>query len=132
MASVEHHIKKIEKDLHSEHLKSLCIDVVLSVNDQQQRLKREYFKFKNIEDSIKRNASKEDLLTALTYLSGESNRFLETKFQFIDDYGYSFILPIEEVEEAMKSGLFCHPDTGDVVENFKNKIYVVYKPHEQK
>lgn len=131
MASTEQHIKKIEEDIHSASLRKLCIEVVLSVKKQQKNLKREFFKFKNIEDHIKEKSNKEDLVTVLNYLSGESNRFLETKFQFIDDVGHSFIVPLEEIEDAMESGIFCHPETGREVNDFKSKIYIVYKPHEQ-
>lgn len=116
----------IERDIADPDQRQACIDIVDTLsNDDDERQKHTY-KFNQIFKKVKFRNTKESIFNALIYLSGSKNKFLNQHYQFIDDFGQLFDLDHEIVTEAIENNEFFHPETGEQVENFDQKIFLVY------
>jgi hypothetical protein len=67
------------------------------------------------------------MMGAIQYLCGDRTPLLEAKFELIDDYG-EFDLTNSDVSEARLSGKLVHPETGEIVTNIEDKIFMYFRP----
>lgn len=78
-----------------------------------------------------KNASlADDELTAqaIAYLSGDVVRALKMCFEFIDEENRIFHISPSDVRNAERFGEFFHPEKGEAVPDFQNKVYVYFMP----
>ncbi|KZK65706.1 hypothetical protein A1L58_06355 [Shewanella baltica] len=80
----------------------------------------------------KSDAQAKNVVVVIDYLSSERLKLLEMRFQF-QDSGASHLHQIDAIDviEAMSDGNFYHPITGELVEDFKQKIFAYFVPSEQ-
>lgn len=76
---------------------------------------------------ISGNYDNRELLTAVQYLCGERVHLLEAKFELIDDDEYVDI-PNSELNHARATGQLVHPETGELISNFEEKVYIYFQP----
>lgn len=69
-----------------------------------------------------------DVLIAIQYLSGDRTKLLDVEFELIDDNDDSFPLPNSEVKLAEETGKLIHPERGEPVNNYKDKVFMYFKP----
>ena len=69
-----------------------------------------------------------ELLKAIQYLCGERINLLEEKFELIENDDNIFALSNNEVGLAQATGKLFHPETGELVSNFKEKVFMYFKP----
>jgi hypothetical protein len=72
--------------------------------------------------------SDQDMLKAIQYLCGDHIGLLEAKFELIENDNDIFELSNDEVSLAEKTGELFHPETGELVSNFKEKVFMYFKP----
>ncbi len=53
---------------------------------------------------------------------------LDLKYEFIDGEDSCFQISDEIIKEAQKTGLFGHPETGDLVESYEEKVFMYFTP----
>jgi hypothetical protein len=70
----------------------------------------------------------EDILIAIQYLCGYRTHLLEIRFELIEDNEEIFDIPNEEIKRAEETGKLVHPETGEFVENYQNKVYMYFVP----
>ncbi|OEU52308.1 MAG: hypothetical protein BA861_07005 [Desulfobacterales bacterium S3730MH5] len=68
------------------------------------------------------------ILGAAQYLCGDRVRILDIRFELIDTDDQTFVLDNEDIREAEETGCLIHPETGDPVKNFKNKVFIFFEP----
>jgi len=68
------------------------------------------------------------LVKAVDLLSSNKVPMLEMRFQFIEnDHADAHKVSPEELHLALKSGRYYHPESGEVVEAFEEKIYPYFE-----
>ncbi|MEL7409478.1 MAG: hypothetical protein AAFN00_21455, partial [Cyanobacteria bacterium J06558_2] len=69
----------------------------------------------------------ENFLKAIQYLCGDRTHLLELKFELIDGEE-SYPISYYEYNEAQKTGELVHPETGELVSSFEDKVYMFFQP----
>lgn len=77
---------------------------------------------------VGQNYTNDDVLKAIQYLCGERMNLLEMNFEIIENDENIFMLSKEEVKIAQETGQLIHPETGKLVNNFKEKVFVYFQP----
>jgi hypothetical protein len=72
--------------------------------------------------------SNQDMLKAIQYLCGDYVSLLEANFELIENNNDVFELSNNEVSLAEATGKLFHPETGELVSNFKEKVFIYFKP----
>ena len=67
------------------------------------------------------------ILEAIQYLSGDRVRLLKTHFEFIDEDVCEEVSP-SQVSRACTTGTFYHPESGEAVEDFMDRIFMYFTP----
>lgn len=116
----------IQADLTEKDQAQACLDIIDSIFKDTPERRQHNYKFNQIYQRIKYRNSVDSTISALIYLSGSKTRFLRQSYQFIDDYGQLYDLEHSEVIEAVEDNEFYHPETGERVEEFDKKIFLVY------
>jgi len=119
--------KQIYEDWGSNPQSEICIAILgyllrVPTNNLQHIT---YGSFRKV---IGTNYSDNDLIQAIQYLCGDYINLLEAKFELIENDDNIFALSDDEVSLAQKTGMLIHPDTGEVVNNFKEKVFMYFKP----
>lgn len=117
-------IQRMQEDLNnSPELLKVCFAILNYVCSQpKQSLRHITF------GALSRAANlqnTQDVIPASRYLIGARVSLLSPKFEFIED---DFIedVPLEEVAEAKKAGIFYHPDRGVPVKDFESKFFMYF------
>jgi len=76
---------------------------------------------------INENYGDSELLTAVQYLCGERTHLLEAKFELIDNNDYIDI-PNSDLNHARATGQLVHPESGELISNFEEKVYIYFQP----
>jgi hypothetical protein len=53
---------------------------------------------------------------------------LDLKYEFIDDEESCYQTPIEIIKESHKTGFFGHPETGESVNAYEDKVFMYFTP----
>jgi hypothetical protein len=70
----------------------------------------------------------QNILMAIQYLCGDKTHLLEAKFELIDDEENYFDISNSELNKAHKTGQLLHPQTGELISNFKEKVFMYFQP----
>jgi hypothetical protein len=68
-----------------------------------------------------------EILMAVQYLCGDRTHLLEAKFELIDNDNYIDI-PNSELKLARATGQLVHPESGELISNFEEKVYIYFQP----
>ncbi|MEO1432602.1 MAG: hypothetical protein AAFV71_26720 [Cyanobacteria bacterium J06633_8] len=68
-----------------------------------------------------------DILAAIQYLCGNRTHLLEPKFELIDNGNY-FDISDDEMIEARETGQLLHPETGKLIRDFEDKVFIYFQP----
>jgi hypothetical protein len=69
-----------------------------------------------------------DVLRAIQYLCGDRTHVLSLHFEFLDDENNYFELGYDDIREAKITGKLVHPETGEYIENFEDKVLMYFTP----
>jgi polyphosphate kinase len=69
-----------------------------------------------------------ELLKSVQYLCGDRANLLEIGFELIDSNDEIYELSNSDVNLAKKTGDLIHPETGEYVKNFEEKVHIYFKP----
>ncbi|MEH2278672.1 MAG: hypothetical protein V7K40_28785 [Nostoc sp.] len=127
LASKEEVINQIYEDWGDNPQSEICfavLDYLLRV-PVKNLFHITYGSFKKV---VGQNYTNDDVLKAIQYLCGERMNLLEMNFEIIENDENIFILSKEEVKIAQETGQLIHPETGKLVNNFKEKVFVYFQP----
>ena len=85
--------------------------------------------YQSINIFTNRKHKTEHLLEALQYLSGSRVHILDVVFQLLDDSGEFINLKNKDVKDARYTGVLINPNTGEQVDNFEQKVHMVFAPN---
>lgn len=136
-AQIKIWIDKANQDWCSNaDLKMLCIKTIeLLTSGNFKHLKHITYQLVFQELGLDRSGIQaKNVIVVTDYLSSERLQLLEMRFQY-QDSGSSklYPLPIDsaDVIEAMIDDKFYHPVSGELVKDFKQKIFAYFVPSEQ-
>jgi len=69
-----------------------------------------------------------EILKAIQYLCGDKVNLLEPNFEIIDNDKTSYPISNDELSIAEETGELVHPQTGELINNFKEKLFIYFKP----
>ncbi|SJM91467.1 conserved hypothetical protein [Crenothrix polyspora] len=69
-----------------------------------------------------------DVLKAIQYLCGDRVPVLSLHFELVDDQDNYLPLKDADIRDAKKTGKLVHPETGEYVENFEDKVLMYFTP----
>lgn len=123
----------IEKEIkHDWRDNGRLIEICLRILDYVYKGANIYthISFGSLNQLLEGKFSEVEILKAIQYLCGDKVEVLDINFEFIDDDDTSYQIVKENVAEAIKTGYFVHPITGDVLEKaeFESKIFSYFTP----
>lgn len=128
MASQADIKKKINDTLgyYKPEVARICLDLLgyLTSQSPSKKLHLTYSLLKSQSSA----SSDSELLIAIQYLSGESAKVLDMKFEFADESGEYIPVDDSAVAEARSTNVFYHPLTGMPVPDFQSAILVYFTP----
>lgn len=68
-----------------------------------------------------------DLLKSVQYLCGDRIQLLDINFELLEDEEF-FPLSKSDVSDAKKTGELVHPQTGEIVEDYEEKVFMYFTP----
>jgi hypothetical protein len=124
MLIIDNVIQKASKDLSNKELYRACFNVCEYIKNTKPSL------LQHINYSTLYTASKAEneelLLQTIQYLTGARTQVLDSAYElFYDD----FPIQIEKsyLVEADREGVFVHPDTGEIIDNYQSFIEIYFK-----
>ncbi len=69
----------------------------------------------------------EDLMMAIQYLCGDRVQLLDVKFKLIENDNF-FDISNSELKEARETGELVHPETGELIKDYEEKVYIYFQP----
>ena len=124
MFIIDNVIQQASIDLPNKELYRACSNVCEYIKNTKPSL-LQHINYSTLYTASK-TENEELLLQAIQYLTGARTQVLDSAYQlFYDD----FPIQIEKsyLAEADKEGVFLHPDTGEVIENYQSFIEIYFK-----
>lgn len=127
MISRQEIIEQIKKDWGDQPQSEICSSIfnyLLSLASQN------YFHltYGSLRSVIGGNYEDCMILTSIQYLCGERTHLLNTNFELIDEDANYFDVTDIELKTAQETGQFIHPETGEIINDFENYIYIYFQP----
>lgn len=122
---------KIRQDLDGPAMELCCVMVDFLTSEQAKPLKHiTYITLVNgLNLDIENGDAQVRLIKVTDYLSSNRLHLLNMHFQFIESDS-SEPIPVEddELSHALHTGEFYHPQSGQLVENYKMYLYPYFTP----
>lgn len=128
--TLDHLRAEILKEWDSNSAAEVCVSIL----NYFENLKPEelgFLTFKTLRKAANRERVDEDLLFAINILSSSKSPLLELRTLFIDDDESEFEIDPSEINEAQRTGVFIHPNSGEPVEDYEKHIIPFYSPTER-
>jgi len=100
------------------------IDFLTSVPSEQLSM----LTFGNLCRVVGKPEPDKDLLTAINILVSSKVQVLETHMLFIDDNKDEHEIDLKDLQETRRSGVFIHPRTGEMINNFEAHFVPFFVP----
>ncbi|MEO1187036.1 MAG: hypothetical protein AAFX46_21220 [Cyanobacteria bacterium J06636_27] len=126
MISKQQIVEQIHQDWLQKPQSKICVAILdyLIRNNFQNLSHITYGSLRKVVGTVYDN---QDLLAAIQYLCGERTHLLEAKFELIENDNY-FDISDEEMIEARETGQLLHPETGKLIRNFEDKVFIYFQP----
>lgn len=124
MLNLKHIKQKVTQDLHEHELMQACINICEYVeNKQPSQLQHIDFRTLYIASSLD---DQTNLFKALQYLTGVRAHLFDVAYElFYNDFPTQ--IDKSYLDEANRDGIFCHPDTGEEIDNYKDLVEMYFK-----
>lgn len=122
-------ISKIRSDWGSQPQSEICISVLDYITRSSVPLT--HITFGSIRRVVGKNFLDEEILDSLQYLCGDRVHLLEVGFEFSDNPNSSPVdITPSEINEANSTGQLLHPETGKLIDDFEDKVYIYFQTSE--
>ncbi|MDY6939764.1 MAG: hypothetical protein SWY16_19195 [Cyanobacteriota bacterium] len=126
MVNKESFVKQIYEDWGENPQSEVCVailDYLLCSNSRNIS----HITYGSLRQVVGSAYSTSDILISVQYLCGDRTHLLDTKFELIEnDYGID--ISNSELKIAHKTGQLVHPETGELISNFEEKVYIYFQP----
>ena len=86
-----------------------------------------YITYASLRKVVKKDYSDRELLETIQYLCGDRTHLLEARFELIE-HDKHFDISNSELIEARQTGELLHPETGEFINDFKDKVSMYFQP----
>jgi hypothetical protein len=122
--------QQIEEQIHQDWLQKpqsqICIGILdYLVRSNSQHLS--HITYGSLRKVVGNGFDNQDMLLAIQYLCGDRTPLLEAKFELIDNGDY-FDISNSELSEARETGQLLHPETGELIGDFEDKVFMYFQP----
>jgi len=127
MSSKSQLVEQIHEDWAEEPQSKIC----LSILDLLLKLptdKPSHLTYGRLRNTISQSYADRELLLAVQYLTGDRTQLLELHYELIDEDDIPYPLDDDSVRLAQETGELFHPETGDIVNNYKDKVVLYFMP----
>lgn len=127
MSSKSQLIKQINEDWAEEPQSKICLSIFdfLLKLPTDRPLHLTYGKLRN---TIGQSYADRELLLAVQYLTGDRTQLLELHYELIDEDDTPYPLDDDSVRLAQETGELFHPETGSIINNYKDKVFLYFTP----
>lgn len=130
MAGKDHIARIVAQDWQGSPAKEICLRILDYV--YQNRFKITHLSLGSIRKMLGDDFSERDIMLSINYLLGAGVKVLEARYEFFDDDDEESIqLEIGEVKEALRTGIFVHPNTGVAIKNFETMLVMYFVPSDR-
>lgn len=122
--------QQIEEQIHQDWLQQPQSEICIAILDYLVRSNSRFIShitYGSLRKVVGKAYDNRDLLTAIQYLCGDRTHLLETKFELIDNDNY-FDISDDEMLEARETGQLLHPETGKLICDFEDKVFIYFQP----
>ncbi|MBD2167325.1 hypothetical protein H6G04_23320 [Calothrix membranacea FACHB-236] len=119
-------IKQIYEDWGDSLQSEICVKL-LDYLTQLPIDKQYHITFGSLKMVIGNKYTNIDLLKSVQYLCGDRTKLLDINFELLEDEVF-FKLSNSDVIDAKKTGELVHPETGDIVDDFEEKVFMYFVP----
>jgi len=119
-------VDKIYKDWGKSLQSQICISIIDYV-DNYPAEKLSYITYGSLRNLLKLPLSDQILIDSVQYLCGERVSALSIGFELIEGED-TYILDNLSVKDAARTGELIHPEKGDPVDNYKEKVFMFFEP----
>lgn len=127
MMSKQEIVEKIHQDWGDLPQSKICtsiLEYLLNTNDSTYF----YITYGSLRKIIGNEYGDGAILMAVQYLCGERTNLLNANFEIIDDDENRFDITHDDLKLARMTGQLFHPDNGEIVHNFEEKVYMYFQP----
>lgn len=123
---IEEYLARISEDWGNLSESSICFKIVTFIfQDYSKNVSSlTYQRLAQIAASGENNAA---LLRSIQYLCGDRVPVLEMKFELFDNNNH-YQISAAEIKEAETTNYLIHPNTGEIFEDYKDKVLIYYSP----
>jgi len=119
-------VEQIHQDWLQKPQSQICIAILdYLVRSNSQHLS--HITYGSLRKVVGKAYDNPDLLAAIQYLCGDRTHLLQAKFELIDNGNY-FDISDDEMIEARETGQLLHPETGKLIRNFEDKVFIYFQP----
>ena len=119
-------VEQIHQDWLQQPQSQICVAILdYLVRNNVQNLS--HITYGSLRKVVGTAYDNQDLLSAIQYLCGERTHLLKVKFEFIDNGNY-YDISDDEMIEARETGQLLHPETGKLIPNFEDKVFIYFQP----
>lgn len=119
-------IEHIRADIDDTSLFNICVKVLVYVVNYPAG-KLSYITYGSLRKVIGTDYRDEQLLLSIQYLCGDRASILNMKFELIDGSD-TYIIPNEDVSSARTTGILIHPDKGERIDKYEEKLVIFFEP----
>jgi hypothetical protein len=126
MVSKQGLLKRINEDWGEKSQSRICIEILnylLNANSSNTL----YFTYGSLRAAIQIACEDSELLMAIQYLCGDGIHLLDAKFELIENDEHIEISR-NEIITARANGRLIHPDSGELIDHFEEKVYLYFQP----
>ena len=119
-------IEQIHQDWLQLPQSQICIAILdYLVRSNSQHLS--HITYGSLQKVVGKAYDNQDILAAIQYLCGNRTHLLEPKFELIENGNY-FDISDDEIIEARETGQLLDPETGQLIRNFEDKVFIYFQP----
>ena len=100
----------------------LCLEIIDYLRSEKQK-DLEFITYRSLQIAIGNDVRQEDLIAAVNLLSTHRNALLNPHMMFVEVDGDEFEISADEYQTALNDGFLVHPETGDLVSDFNNRLF---------
>lgn len=125
--NINKYIQDLNRRWGEDPAGKLCVKLIEFMQKQPTH-ELEMLTFANIGSILERDPLDEHVIRAITILVSSSLHVLERHHIFIDEQEQEHEISKTEFKQIYKTGEYAHPVTGELIENWKEKVVPYFTP----
>ena len=122
--TIKSEIYKRRGDIPDAEVCLKIVDFVSSLSEKH----RSFLTYESFIKGLDNQFDRRRIFDAVTFLASSRIEALDTKGMFVDDCEHEYELSRYDLWNVLNTGTFVHPDTGNVVQDAKNRVFLFFVP----